>query len=93
MCSTKNLIIKVAYESENVIKTLTSGNSKAKDDTTIATVSNKYTSKYNFASGTAFSEIEIFIILTTKNLIILQKKFVKLQNVGKLKKLNYTIKI
>lgn len=66
MCSTKNLIIKVAYESENVIKTLTSGNSKAKDDTTIATVSNKYTSKYNFASETAFSKIEIFIILTTE---------------------------
>ena len=66
MCSTKNLIIKVAYESENVIKTLTSENSKVKDDTTIATVSNKYTSKYNFASGTAFSEIEIFIILTTE---------------------------
>ena len=93
MCSTKNLIIKVVYESENVIKTLTSGNSKAKDDTTIATVSNKYTSKYNFASETAFSKIEIFIILTTKNLTILQKKFVKLQNVGKLKKLNYIIKI
>lgn len=37
-----------------------------KDDTTIATVSNKYTSKFNFASGTAFSEIEIFIILTTE---------------------------
>ena len=66
MCSTKNLIIKVAYGSENVIKTLTSGNSKVKDGTTIATVSNKYTSKFNFASGTAFSEIEIFIILTTK---------------------------
>lgn len=66
MFSTKNLIIKVAYESENVIKTLTSENLKVKDDTTIATVSNKYTSKYNFASGTAFSEIEIFIILTTE---------------------------
>ncbi len=48
--------VKVVYESENVIKALTSGNSKVKDDTTIATVSNKYTSKYNFASGTAFAE-------------------------------------
>ncbi len=48
--------VNVVYESENVIKTLTSGNSKVKDDTTIATVSNKYTSKYNFASGTAFAE-------------------------------------
>ena len=77
MFSTKNLIIKVVYESENVIKTLTSGNSKVKDDTTIATVSNKYTSKFNFASGTAFSEIEIFIILTTENLIIFAKEIRK----------------